>query len=347
MKDFCLDAEELQALKLVHRATKEKWAADRLKAIILLAKGWTDEQVAEALLLDPQTIRNYLKIFKEGGAKALTDRHYKGSASKLTSDQQGELKEHLAKVTYPTVSAIVAYVQHTYGVSYAISGMTKLLHQLGFVHKKPDLAPCRVDAVKQLEFLQTYEEIRRSGKPVYSLDGCHPQHNSMPQYGWILKGHSKMLPSNTGRKRVNLQGAVNLDTHELVSTVHETLDRHSTIDLLKMLEKKHKQDDVVYVIVDNAGYYHAKEVKDYLKHSNIKLVFLPPYAPHLSLVERVWRYFKKEVLYNRYYPTFGEFKEAVLNFLKRSHQSAFKTLLTEKFHFSRPRSTMMQLPAPT
>jgi hypothetical protein len=41
MKDFELSSEEIQSLKKIHRHTKEKWAADRIKAIILLGSGWT------------------------------------------------------------------------------------------------------------------------------------------------------------------------------------------------------------------------------------------------------------------------------------------------------------------
>jgi transposase len=57
------------------------------------------------------------------------------------------------------------------------------------------------------------------------------------------------------------------------------------------------------VIVDNASYYRAQAVQDYLKTSNVELIFLPPYAPHLSLIECVWRYFKKKILYEHYYDT--------------------------------------------
>ena len=345
MKNFDLSPEEIQALKKTHKQTKEKWAADRIKAIISLGSGWTFEEIAEILLLDDQTLRNYIKLFRDGGVERLTDRLFKGSFSKLSNEELNQLKTHLTEVTYLTVAEIIAYVKKVYGKKYAMSGMTNLLHRLGFAHKKPSMSPCKVDSIKQLEFLQKYEKIRRSGKPVYSLDGCHPQHNSMPQYGWILKGETKLLPSNTGRKRLNIQGAINLDTHNLISTVHETLDKQSTIEILKKIEARHFNDKKVYIIVDNAGYYKAKEVKQYLKKSKIELVYLPPYAPHLSLVERVWRYFKKTILYNRYYPTFRDFTEKIEDFLKRSHRKAFKKLLTEKFHFVNPNASMLELAA--
>jgi transposase len=343
MKNFNLNPEELQSLRVIHKLTRDKWAADRIKALLALGGGWTLEEVSEILLLDTETLRNYIKLYQKGGVEELTQRHYKGSVGKLSELEREELKAHLSEITYLSVISVSKYIEQTYEVKYTVSGVRDLLHNLGFVYKKPDIAPGRVDVAKQLEFLQKFEEIRRSGHPVYSMDGCHPQHNSMPQYGWILKGHTKTLPSNSGRKRINIQGAVNLETHALLSTVHETLDKNSTIELLKKIEKENKTSSKIYTIVDNAGYYHAKEVMEYLETSKIELVFLPPYAPHLSLVERVWRYLKKQVLYNRYYPTFQEFKEEVLNFLNRGHRRAFKKLLTEKFHFARPKTSMMQL----
>ena len=151
-----------------------------------------------------------------------------------------------------------------------------------------------------------------------------------------------MLPSNSGRKRLNIQGAINLDPHDLISTVHETLDKPSTIEILKRIESQHVHEKKVYVLVDNAGYYKAKGVKQYLKKSKIELVYLPPYAPHLSLIERVWRYFKKTLLYNRYYPTFKDFTKKIEDFLRRSHRKVFKKLLTEDFHFVNPNASMLR-----
>ena len=81
-------------------------------------------------------------------------------------------------------------------------------------------------------------------------------------------------------------------------------------------------------------------MKQYLKRSKIELVYLPAYAPHLSLIERVWRYLKKTILHNRYYPTFKDFTEEIIDFLKRPHKKAFKSLLVEKFHFINPHSSM-------
>jgi hypothetical protein len=66
-----------------------------------------------------------------------------------------------------------------------------------------------------------------------------------------------------------------------------------------------------------------------------KLLYLPPYAPNLNLIERLWKFFKKHVLYNQYYETLTEFRVACLKFFKkkniRKYRQQFDTLLTDNF----------------
>ncbi|GAF90135.1 unnamed protein product, partial [marine sediment metagenome] len=291
--------------------------------------------VSEALLLDTETLRTYVKKYRDGGIEHVLKRNHKGSVGRMTEDQKNDLKNHLSEYTYMEVNAIIKHVKDTYGISFKSTRMREILRELGFVYKKPKIIPGNVKPVEALNFLQKYEEMRRSGIPLYFMDGVHPQHNSQPSYGWILEGTNKALPSNTGRKRLNINGVVNIDSFNLITIVEETLNSQSTIELFKKIVKKHKGDDKIYIVCDNAGYYRSKEVKKYLEITKkIELVFLPPYSPFLNLIERVWKYFKKMIIYNRYYPKFSEFKDACLIFFKRRHKRALKKILTEKFHFS-------------
>jgi calcineurin-like phosphoesterase family protein len=108
-----------------------------------------------------------------------------------------------------TTAQIVAYVADTYHVEYTTAGMRELLKRLGF--KKPVLVPGNSDPVMQLEFIEYYEAIKASMREkdkIYFVDGVHPLHNSMPAHGWIRKGVERPLDSNTGRQRVNINGAL-------------------------------------------------------------------------------------------------------------------------------------------
>ena len=43
--------------------------------------------------------------------------------------------------------------------------------------------------------------------------------------------------------------------------------------------------------------------------------FLPSYSPNLNPIERLWKLMNEEVLYNKYYENYMDFKDAVLGFL--------------------------------
>ena len=286
------------------------------------------------MLLDTETLRNYRDSYNEGGLKELLTRNYKGRKGALSESQKRELKAHLSEYTYHEVKKIIAYVKKQYNVSLKATRMRDILSELGFVYKKPKIVPSKVDPIKAMNFLQKYEALRRSGNPLYFMDGVHPQHNSQPSHGWILKGEEKGLLSNTGRRRLNINGAVNVETQSLVVRSDASVNAQSTIKLFKQLERRHQSEEKIYIICDNAGYYRSQLVQTYLKASKkIELVFLPPYSPFLNLIERVWKYFKKRVIYNRYYEKFSDFKKACLNFFKRSHRRALRKILTEKFNF--------------
>lgn len=66
----------------------------------------------------------------------------------------------------------------------------------------------------------------------------HPPHNTQPTYGWILKGEEKAIPTNSGRDRVNQNGALNLTDQSVVTNEEERLNAESFIRLLKQLEEK-------------------------------------------------------------------------------------------------------------
>jgi len=338
MLDYTLSAERLAELYDAHSSTRDKREADRIKAVVLLCTGWTAEEVAEVLFVEPNTVRNHFKCYREGGLEALAGigTGVGGSACALNAEQLAILDVHLQENLYLSAKAIAHWVEETFDVSYTESGMTAVLHRLGYVYKKPKLVPGKADPQAQKEFLVEYENINRNkgeNDPVYFMDAVHPQHNPVIACGWIKRGEEQDVPSNTGRRRVNINGAIDLQSLEPVVRFDDTINADSTIALFKQLEILNVLAVCIYVICDNARYYHSKAVQEYLKTSRIKLVFLPPYAPNLNLIERLWKFFKKKILYNHYYETFDEFRAACDEFFRnpRKYHRELRSLLTENF----------------
>jgi len=117
-----------------------------------------------------------------------------------------------------------------------------------------------------------------------------------------------------------------------------SVNAQSTVLLFKQLEKLHPEAEKIYVVLDNARYYRSVLVQEHVEHSKIELVFLPAYAPNLNLIERVWKFFKKKVLANRYYESFLDFQKVCGSFFKniRQYKNELQSLLTEKFQIITP-----------
>ena len=61
---------------------------------------------------------------------------------------------------------------------------------------------------------------------------------------------------------------------------------------------------------------------------NITLLFLPSYSPNLNLIERYWKFVKKQVLYNKYYDNFTLFKKAINECIADSYTNNKSELLS-------------------
>ena len=87
-------------------------------------------------------------------------------------------------------------------------------------------------------------------------------------------------------------------------------------------------------MLDNARYQRCSLVEKFAIELNIELLFLPAYSPNLNLIERLWKFVKKECLYSKYYSEFISFKNAIVDCLEKTHSSYKQTLnslLTLKF----------------
>lgn len=334
MKGF-LTEEQIGILHEAHYSCRYRKSADRIKAVLFLNEGFSYEQTAKLLMLDPITIRRYEKEFEKLGVDGLIECRYFGSNGFLTKMQEIGLITHLKNKTYQTVKEICVYVKKHYKKSYSIEGMTHLLHRLGFVYKKTKQVPGKLDLVKQEEFKKEYEKLKETKKKqdkIYFLDASHPQHNNMPFYGWIFKGETKTIKANTGRKRLNLNGALNLEDMEITVLSEKTINTESMKRLVLTLEEKQPRG-LIHLLLDNASYNHSYDLKLFLKnHDRIRIKYIPAYSPNLNIIERLWRFFHEKHR-DKYFEKFKDFEKAVLKFFKNIHSydTELKTLLTDSF----------------
>jgi transposase len=310
---FLSDQEKVQ-LKIQHKKERDKRICDRIKAVLLYDKGWSPQQIAEALLISDQAVRNHIEDYKTS-TKLRPESG--GSTEKLFQEQSEQLETHLQKHTYLYIKDMIAYVKVEFGVKYTVPGLRNWLQKHGFSYKKPSIVPGKASREQQEKWLEEYEKLKARlpvEETICFIDGVHPTHNVQPAYGWIKKGVRKEIPANTGRARLNLAGSIDVTNYNILIQEDQTLNAESTIQFFQNIEKAYPDRKKIHVFCDNAPYYRNKKVKKYLELSKIVLHFLPPYSPNLNPIERLWKWMKERVIYNTYYEHFEEFKDAIMGF---------------------------------
>jgi len=98
-----------------------------------------------------------------------------------------------------------------------------------------------------------------------------------------------------GRQRFNVLGALNAITHELICVVNETyINSENVCKLLHKLAALNLGVPIT-IVLDNARYQKCVLVTAAAASLNIELCFLPSYSPNLNLIERLWKFVKKNV----------------------------------------------------
>ena len=306
--------------------------ADRIRTILLIDEGKPLSRIAEYLFLDEGTVHNWKKRYKEGGIEKLLNDHYAGRVSFLDSEQILVLESHLGEKIYSTTKEIVDLVEDLFGVRYTVGGMTSLLHRMAFSYKKPKGMPSKANSDAQRQFLRRYRGAKAHG-PVYFADSTHPMLNPILASGWIKKGQDVIVKTNSGRQRVNINGAVELSKQDVIARTCKTVNQSSMCDLLHAIRRKNPDENHLYLVLDNAPYNRAKSVQNLAERLKIKILYLPPYSPNLNPIERLWKFMKKKVLANEYYETIAEFKKALSEFFRgiRKYWPEMETLLTDNF----------------
>lgn len=328
--NFLSKKQRLELLSELKVEDKARYS-DRIKVILLLDQNWTHGKIAEALFIDEGSIRNWRKRYIEGGIEELIRDDWATKRCFLSEDQLLKLSLHLEETTYTRTKDVVSYVFSKYKVRYSISGMTKLLHEMDFSYKKSKGVPAKAQREAQKSFLRKYFGIRSHGK-VYFIDSTHPRHCPELGYGWIRKGKEKEVPTNSGRSRLNISGAVCVADKDVITRQSETINSASIGQLLMAIRSKN-QNEKLYVVMDNARYNRSKYVKKWAKKLKIKLVYLPPYSPNLNVTERLWRFYRDNFLVNQYFEKLSDFSKSTSNFFRgiRKYRLELGTLLTDNF----------------
>lgn len=335
-----LSTSELEELRRLQRNLCGSSDYARVTCILMLHNGYSPSSISECLGIDASTVYRYRSLYLHGGAGELLENRHKGYWGLLDSHQISCLRKELREHIYTDAKSVARWIKSTFGVEYTAQGVVDLLNRIGFAYKKTTEVPCEADASRQEEFAEELSGIL-SGMPegsvVYYADGVHPTHNSRSTYAWIEKGERLEQPTVSGRDRVNINGLLNAyDVTDVIAHDCGSVNAESTKELYRAALKRHPDAPVIYIISDNARYYHNKKLGEWIEGTRIKQIFLPPYSPNLNLIERLWKFMRKKVINTGFYRKKEEFRRAIRAFFDNIglFREELESLLTLKFRLA-------------
>ena len=136
-------------------------------------------------------------------------------------------------------------------LDHSDSGCLKLLARLGFEYRKPKSLRHVASAEQQAEFLDMCERLlkrMRADEAVYFAEPVHAEYQTKPAYGWVKAGCSLAMTTTKGRGRLNIHGALNLETFDAPFVEPTIVDSTKAVHLLVKIKARNSDKRVIHVI---------------------------------------------------------------------------------------------------
>jgi transposase len=121
----------------------------RLLAVQRVLEGYTTEEVAEFLGVDPRSVRRWVAAYRDGGGQGLLSRPVPGRPPKLTLTQEKLVRRWLAdspsghgfETELWTAARLSELIQEEFGVRLHPRSLSAWLRDRGFTPQKPQRVP--------------------------------------------------------------------------------------------------------------------------------------------------------------------------------------------------------------
>jgi transposase len=336
---------EKQLDELFPELTLNKNSRARKKCLMvyLRKKGYQREEVAELLRIDEDTVTNYTKKYDESGLQGLLEENYHHTKSQLEPYTE-QLKELFNKQVPHTVNQAIEMIDKETGICLKPSACREFLRKIGMKCRRCGVVPGKaMDDDKQRKAQQefhdkqlqsTLDEAKQGKRTVLFVDAAHFVMGAFLGMVWCFV--RLLLPSASGRKRHNVLGAYDPIKHEAITITNDTyINQDVFCEFLDKIANVYTSSGrPITLILDNARYQKCQSVAKKAKELNIELLYLPPYSPNLNLIERLWRFVKKQVLYSKHYDRFDTFRNSIntcISDLGTRFKNEMQSLMTMNF----------------
>ena len=188
------------------------------------------------------------------------------------------------------------------------------------------------EAFKAEQLEPRLAEAQAGQRAVFFMDAAHFVYAPFLALIWCFTRVFVKAPS--GRQRLHVLAALHATTKEILTVQNLTYVTAETVcELLRLLAGAYPAVPIT-IVLDNARYQKCARVQELARGLGIELLYVPAYSPNLNLIERLWKWVKKQCLYGKYYPTSADFQAAIQQCIAQAHSdhlAELESLLTLKF----------------
>jgi transposase len=311
----------------------------RYHALILVTQGYSYREVGRILLVDEESISQWVALYQAAGLDGLKNHLGWGGEHGqrfLNAEHLEELKQTLAAEAMPgtkagsgwTAKAIRKLIRDRYRVSYSKSGVRKLLCEIGWSYQRGRKLYIRRSVEEQARFVLETEEVlakyAESGELVVPLAGDQSKVylEATLARRWNPRGQQPLVADGARAKQAeNIYGALHLGTGAETSTFCiDWQDSEATIRWLEMILQEHRRGQIL-LWIDGASHHTSEEVEEWLdEHPRIYVIHFPAYTPEENPKEATWKRMKEEVSHHQWHETMAELRKAINDYYQTTKQ---------------------------
>ena len=281
----------------------------RQQAVKAVREGATVASVATAFGVSTRAVFGWLARFAEGGQNALLARPVPGRPPKISADEMRWIAQAVRDHSPQqfrfefglwTLSLISELIRRQFGKSLALASVSRVMKLLGFSVQKPLYQAWQQDARLVHEWeTRTYPAIRAQaraqGATIYFADEAGIRSDCHTGTTWAPVGQTPVVGVTGRRFSFNMLSAVS-PRGEFRFMIHEGPVNATVFrEFLKRLMVG--ADRPVFLIVDGHSIHKSRLVRDHVASldGQLRLFYLPPYAPQLNPDEQIWAHVKRQV----------------------------------------------------